>query len=783
MLPYRAQSIRCINALLVAVIVVFAAAAAYTSYTVLERQQALQRAARYDVAFSASQAGNEFLRLMQRIAAIGSGGTESSVDEVELRFAIVLNRLSLLHGGDFRRFVEESPERRTLLGEFAEALELAEPLIARVEDDGARRRLIELLLPFEAPIIGLASEANEYGGRAVADDHRQLLRLHWRFSALAAGLAVAGLLLVALLVWSNRLLRRTRRQLQRTFQDLRERKAALTAQNTRFEAALGNMSQGLCMIDAHDRLTVANPRFFELFGIPSLSLEGGTSMEAVVAAIGDAKRPSEGASAIHARNASNGREPHLLKLGDGSILQVLESPMGCGGRLLTYEDVTERVRAQEHVEYLARHDSLTGLANRMVLDESLERALYRMHRRGERFAAHCLDLDRFKGINDTLGHRVGDGMLQQVAERLRAATRDEDLVARISGDEFVILQCGARNAEDAALLAQRVVADLSRPYTVDEHQIIIGTSIGIALAPQNGSDPEQLLQNADLALYRAKANGRGSYAFFDESLHAKVQARRDIERELRRASFDEEFEILYQQQVDVQSHRLIGVEALLRWRNPRLGQVSPEDFIPVAEEMGLIVPLGAWALKTACREVAGWSEAPRLAVNVSPVQFRRGDLVEAVRAALRLSGMPPQQLELEITESLFVSEDEGTAKVMGSLCEIGVTFSLDDFGTGYSSLSYVRRFPISKIKIDQSFIRNLPDNPGNLEIVRAIAALAGSLGLSTTAEGVETREELDLLAMAGCTEAQGYYFARPLRGAEMRDLLGLHQLRAGASAA
>jgi diguanylate cyclase (GGDEF)-like protein len=778
MLAYPARTIRQVNVLLVAVIVVFVTAAAYTSYSVLERQQALQQAARYDVAFSAGQAGNEFLRLLHRINAIDSGSVEFDREEVELRFAILLNRLSLIQGGDFRRFIGESTERQTLLEDFTAALETAEPLIERVEEADARRQLIDLLLPLEPRIIGLASEANEYGGRAVANDHQVLLRLHWQFSALAAGLALAGLLLVGLLVWSNRLLRRTRRQLERTFQDLGERKAALKAQNDRFEAALGNMSQGLCMIDAEGRLTVANRRFFEFFGIRSLALDDDTKIEDFVIEIAEAKRPRQGTAAIH-----TGSGARMIELGDGSILQVLESPMVGGGRLLTYEDVTARVRAQEHVEFLARHDNLTGLANRLALEEFLERSLYRVHRRGERFAVLCLDLDRFKGINDTLGHRVGDCLLREVAGRLREAIREDDLVVRHAGDEFIVVQSGARSPQNAAQLAQRIVADLSRPYTIDEHRIIIGTSIGIALAPDNGTDAEVLLQNADLALYRAKANGRGSYTFFDESLHAKVQARRDIERELRRASYDKEFEILYQQQFDVQSRRLVGVEALLRWRNERLGQVSPEDFIPVAEDMGLIVGLGTWALRTACCEVAGWPDPPRLAVNVSPVQFRRGDLIEAVRTALSQSGLAPELLELEITESLFVEEGDTTAQVMRTLCSMGVTFSLDDFGTGYSSLSYVRRFPISKIKIDRSFIRDLPSNPGNLEIVRAIAALAESLGLTTTAEGVETREELDLLALAGCTETQGYFFARPLRGAEMHEILRLRQLRSGASAA
>jgi diguanylate cyclase (GGDEF)-like protein len=773
-----------LNRLLVAAIVAFAVAAAYTSFTVLERQAALKRAARYDVAFSASQAGNEFVRFLQRVTAFGSPASAADEAEVELRFAILLNRLSLMRGGEFREFIAESAERDALLADLAAALTTAEPLVERLPDPQARGALLELLLPLETRIIGLASEANEYGGRAVAADHRELLRLHWQFSALAAGLALSGLLLVILLVWNNRLLRRTHRQLASALDDLRQRKAALTAQNTRFEAALGNMSQGLCMIDAGERLTVANLRFFEIFGLPPRDLDRPEAMVSIVARIGPPKLPMQGAAAIHAGGStSEAGAPRMLELTDGSVLQVLESPMTGGGRLLTYEDVTARVRALEHVEFLARHDSLTGLANRVVLDDFLERSFYRLHRRAERFALLCLNLDRFKGINDTLGHRVGDGLLKEFAERLRASTREEDLVVRYGGDEFIIVQSGARNEQDTAQFVQRLVAALGKPYDVDGQKIIIGTSIGIALAPDNGSDPEQLLQNADLALYRAKTNGRGAYCFFDESMHAKVQARREIERELRQIYFDDEFEIVYQQQFEIASRRLAGVEALLRWRNPRLGEVPPSDFIPVAEEVGLMVALGTWALKNACREVAGWAEPVRLAVNVSPVQFQRGDLAEIVGAALAESGLPPEQLELEITESLFLSEDDGVKETMQSLCRMGVRFALDDFGTGYSSLSYVRSFPISKIKIDRSFICDLPNSPDNLEIVRAICALAESLRLTTTAEGVETREELDLLALAGCTDVQGYYFARPLRACDMRETFPLRQPRTASSAA
>jgi diguanylate cyclase (GGDEF)-like protein len=452
MFPYRASSIRRINALLVIVIVLFATAAAYTSYTVLE--------------------------------------------QLEPRF------------------------------------------------------------------IGVAAEVNESAGRA--DDNRELLRLHWQFSALAAGLGVSALLLVALLAWSNRLLRGARRQLQRALQDLRERKEAVKAQNARFEAALSNMSQAICMIDADRRLIVANRRFFELFAIRSLYLDHGSKLETVLAQVEEAKRPRLGIAALYAGDGSPADKPRTVELSDGSVLQVVESRMADGGRVLTYEDVTDRVRAQQHIEYLARHDCLTGLANGVILNEFLERSLYRVHRRGEHFAVLCLDLDRFKGINDSLGRRTGDCLLQAVAERLRAATRDEDLVVRHGGDEFIVVQTGARSAQEAAQLAQRIIAALSRPYTIEGRSIVIGASIGIALAPQNGADAEQLFQNADLALYRAKANGRGSYVFFDDSLHAKVQARRDIELELRRANFDDEFEVLYQQQFDVRSRQLVGVEALLR---------------------------------------------------------------------------------------------------------------------------------------------------------------------------------------------------------------------------
>ena len=431
---------------------------------------------------------------------------------------------------------------------------------------------------------------------------------------------------------------------------------------------------------------------------------------------------------------------------------------------------------------MARHDALTGLPNRVLFREEMEKALVRVAR-GETVAVLCLDLDHFKSVNDTLGHPVGDGLLKAVAERLLACVRDTDTVARLGGDEFAILQAGLDKPESAAILAQRLIDDVCEPYDIDGHEVVVGASIGIAIAPSDGDHPDQLLKNADMALYRAKSDGRRLYRFFEREMDARLQARRALELDLRKALADGEFELFYQPLIDLRTESISGFEALLRWNHPERGLVSPAEFIPLAEEIGLIVPLGEWVLREACLEAAKWPRRMKVAVNLSPVQFKRRNLAPAVVRALSASALSANRLELEITESVLLLEDDATVKTLHLLRGLGVRISMDDFGTGYSCLSYLRSFPFDKIKIDRSFVRDLAEKEDCAAIVRAVAGLGASLGITTTAEGVETVEQLAQVRAQGCTEAQGYLFSRPRRACDLPAVFAEQAARGAARSA
>ena len=399
-------------------------------------------------------------------------------------------------------------------------------------------------------------------------------------------------------------------------------------------------------------------------------------------------------------------------------------------------------------------------------------------RRDQQIAVLCLDLDHFKDINDALGHPTGDDLLKAVAERLGQAIRETDTLARLGGDEFAIVQVEANDQPaQSAALASRLVDVISAPYDINGHHVVIGTSIGVSIAPTDGTEPDQLLKNADMALYRAKADGRGTYRFFEADMDARAQSRRALELDLRAAVACGQFELYYQPIQTIGAGEIIAFEALVRWNHPTRGMLQPNDFIPLAEQTGLIVPIGDWVLRTACSEAAGWSRKIHIAVNLSAVQFKNRKLVESVEAALSASGLAPDRLELEITETILLHDYEGTLATLRALRNLGVRISMDDFGTGYSSLSYLHSFPFDKIKIDQSFIRELANREESMAIVRAITGLGKSLGISTTAEGVETREQLRLLRSEGCTEVQGYLFSPPCPAAEVETLLLRNSVR------
>ncbi|WP_245435672.1 putative bifunctional diguanylate cyclase/phosphodiesterase [Microvirga calopogonii] len=414
-----------------------------------------------------------------------------------------------------------------------------------------------------------------------------------------------------------------------------------------------------------------------------------------------------------------------------------------------------------HLAHAASHDALTGLANRVLFHEQLEMYLGRWRQAGIQFAVLCLDLDRFKSVNDTLGHEIGDALLRVVADRLRNCLRDGDIVARLGGDEFGILLEAKVGLETYTVLAKRIVERLSAPYSVDGREIVIGTSVGIASVEPDIVAPDQMLKRADLALYAAKSQGRGMFCYFEPSMEARLDERQSLEIDLRKALANDEFELFFQPQVNLKLNEINGFEALLRWRHPRWGKVSPAEYIPVAEDIGLISPLGEWVIRTACAEAVNWPRDIKVAVNLSPVQFRNGTLVESVRNALESTGLAPRRLELEITETSLLDENEATMAALHELRRLGVQIAIDDFGTGYSSLSYLRSFPFDRIKVDRSFVRDLSLRRDAMTIVQSIASLGAGLGMSTVAEGIETKEQLTQVRTAGYTEAQGYYFGRP----------------------
>jgi diguanylate cyclase (GGDEF)-like protein/PAS domain S-box-containing protein len=461
---------------------------------------------------------------------------------------------------------------------------------------------------------------------------------------------------------------------------------------------------------------------------------------------------------------------------DGSEIEVLTFGRrvmfdGRDAFLVAVADITERRRAEARVAHMAHHDGLTDLPNRVFYQERLSQALERGSETHKRVAVLCVDLDLFKNVNDSFGHPIGDRLLKLVADRLRQEVKGNNLVARLGGDEFAIVLAADPSPRDASEFAGRLIGVLSEPYDIDGNEVVIGASIGIALSPGDGASCDELMRNADMALYRAKAEGGGVHRFFEKEMDLQAQRRRDMELDLRRAFTNGDFELHYQPLVDLAADRITGFEALLRWRHPEKGLISPADFIPVAEDIGLIVGVGEWVLRRACADAMTWPDDIKVAVNLSTVQFRSRNLVQVVIGALAQSGLSPLRLELEITESLLLAETEANLATLHQLRALGVRISMDDFGTGYSSLSYLRSFPFDKIKIDRSFVKDMAQRPDCVAIVRAISGLGRSLNITTTAEGVETLDQLDWLRAEGCNEVQGFLFSAAKPASEIADLL------------
>jgi diguanylate cyclase (GGDEF)-like protein len=534
--------------------------------------------------------------------------------------------------------------------------------------------------------------------------------------------------------------------------------------------ALDNMAQGLVMFDAQERIVFCNEFYIEMYELSREVAKPGCLLI-------DLLRHRVETGGLLNKSPEQYRRELIADLARGQVVSLVvetprrrevlvkNSPMLSGGWVATHEDITDRRRAEAQITYMACHDALTGLLNRSRFQEELQRTLVR--RLDGQFAVLCLDLDRFKEVNDTLGHSIGDLLIKAVAGRLRKCVRETDLVARLGGDEFAILQFGASQPSEVTQLASRLLDANAAPYEVGGHQVLVGLSIGIALAPDDGRDVESLLKSADLALYRAKIDGRSVYRLFEPEMHTRMQARRSLEADLRRALTEGQFKLFYQPIVNVKTQRLTAFEALVRWQHPARGLLAPVDFIAVAEETGLAIPLGEWILLRACVQAIEWPADVRLVVNLSPVHFRSKGFIAAVRSALDASGLAPSRMELDITESIILRNCDATLLVLQQLRDLGVRIAMDDFGTGHSLLSYLRKFPFDKIKIDASFIRDMSHYCDSLAIVRAIVAMGSDLRIGVIAEGVETPQQLERLRAEGCTEAQGYLFSPPAPAADL----------------
>lgn len=603
-------------------------------------------------------------------------------------------------------------------------------------------------------------------------------------------LSVLGMSLVGVLA-DRRLANRTRNfeeiisQLSCAQQQVEGSKKELQEQKLRLDTAIDHMAEGLCMFDAEKRLVICNDRYSKMYRLPPELLRAGTPHRDIIehritsgilkgeTSDSAAKRLISTLSALPSDTTSS----RIDELADGRLICVTRQPMAGGGWVATHLDVTERQRFEAKITYLAHHDALTGLASRSFFTETMEAAKTALEEHGKPFAILMLDLDRFKRINDTLGHFAGDSLLKDVARRLRSVATKGDLVARLGGDEFAIIQftssaclsneCESQRRDSAAVLANDILDVINEPFLIDGHTVFAGTSVGIVLAPDDGIEPNDLLKKADIALYKSKSKGRNVYSFFAHDMMSEISELHKLETDMRLGLRQSHFEVYYQPFVNARTKTISGAEALLRWHHPELGMISPARFIPLAESTGLIIPLGEFVLRQACQDAMRWPASMKVAVNLSAVQFRKANLFDAITSALVDSGLAPGRLEVEVTESVLLENDAEYVTLLHQLKSIGVTVALDDFGTGYSSLSYLKQFPFDKIKIDRSFTDDIGNDQGSMAIVGAIIGLSRGLDMITTVEGIETEEQFEIMRAAGVTLAQGYLFGRPCPVSEL----------------
>ena len=776
------------------------AAALISSVLTVERQQSLYAVSRHDPTWGLSRAAVDLARFEAAVGAASVADSGVGSEAAQHWLETVDSDLPLLQSGDLRQHLGPAAGLEQTAAELHAAIEAAKPLVATLGQPGHAAQLLQQLRPLDPKLSQLAALAYRRSGELAASDMQQLSHLHWVFSGVLLGVIGCSLGLVLVLSWHNRLLSEAHDEVNGLVQDLtstsrelseanhrahqameevqlqnqilKARDQELHTQNARFDAALNNMSQALCMVDGNQRLIVCNVRFLELFGLSRGVVQPGRQMADVFRAMMATNRfdpdmieaiRTEQQALVFAHKPGR----FMQEVEAGPALAVSHQPMAGGGWVATYEDVTERRRAEARIRFMAHHDALTSLPNRVLFHDRMAEMLRAPARRGERVAVLCLDLDYFKNVNDALGHPVGDALLEEVAGRLRSCVGESDLVARLGGDEFAVLQPSADHPRQAELLAQRILETLAAPFDLDGQRAIVGVSIGIAIAADRNASADLLLQNADMALYRAKADGRARYRFFEAEMDAQMQARRALELDLREALGRDELQVWYQPIYDLAADKVSGFEALLRWNHREHGMIAPAQFVPLAEELGLIVPIGEWVLQQACRDAVAWPAGLKVSVNLSPVQFRHEHLVQAIEQAVSQSGIAPGRVELEITESALLQDNAAVLATLHRLRKVGLRTVLDDFGTGYSSLSYLRSFPFDKLKIDQSFVREMATRPDCRAIVHSVADLASQLGITTTAEGVETQEQLEEVRRAGCAEAQGYLFDGPRPASEL----------------
>ncbi|TYO63322.1 EAL domain-containing protein [Bradyrhizobium hipponense] len=637
-----------------------------------------------------------------------------------------------------RNYRTGSPEQMAVFQRTFVTTRLASPI------DGKDRIVAARLLAGE-PLVVIATKS--------LDATLATWRTQTKFFVTVAGLSVGLLVLTLFLI----------------FRQVTHR---LSLEKQRLDTALNTMTQGLLMFDQDERLIVCNRRYVEMYQLSTAVVKPGVHFRDVIqhrhdtgSFHGDVDTYCDGILSIAGLTQSA-----IVETADGRLIEIKNQPGAAGGWLATHDDVTERIRADDRIAHMAHYDALTDLPNRVLMRGHLERRIAELSE-GKPFAILYIDVDEFKGVNDSLGHEVGDELLRQVANRLRACVSGNDLVARLGGDEFAIVKAGTRDPAELTVLAEQILTTLRTPVDCKGQEIPTDASIGIAIAPDHGDNLDDLLKRADLAMYAAKSEGRRTFRIFVPEYDAKARQRRLLEFDLRQALARGEFEVHYQPLVDLAANVVTGCEALLRWHHPERGMVSPAEFIPVAEDTGLIGDIGEWVLRQACTEAASWPGDIHIAVNVSPVQFRSRTLALKVAAALAESGLAPGRLELEITETVLIRDDAEALTILQQLRELGVRIALDDFGTGYSSLSYLHRFPFDKIKIDRSFISDIGEPEDSSPIVQAVVHMAAARQMATTAEGVETETQREVLRQLGCSQMQGWLFSPAVPAAKLKQLL------------